>query len=230
MSCRTLRSSAHSPARLHWKQCGERLKPLFIALLLLLLILLAACEAGGAPGADAARHLGLHGVLLEEPLARPDFILTDTQGEPFDFRSETEGKLTFVFVGYTHCPDVCPVHMANLGAVLRRMPELESQVQVVFITADPERDTPERLREWLDAFSPRFVGLRGPAEEIREIESALDLPYSMVPEGAGEHYPVGHAGQVIAFSPDGPARIVYPFGTRQVDYAADLPRLVREGW
>src|SRR5690606_37022371 len=128
-------------------------------------------------------------------------IMTDTRGEPFDFRRETEGKLTLLFVGYTHCPDVCPVHMASIAAVLRRMPEVAGRTRVVFVTADPERDTPERMREWLNHFSPSFVGLRGTREEVHRLEDALQMARSVVPEGAVGEYAVGHAGQVVAFSP-----------------------------
>src|SRR5690606_15817168 len=133
--------------------------------LVALLALLAVAGCGPTPAADAAHQRGYRGVVLEEPLAKPDFTLTDTGGKPYDFRRETDGKLALLFVGYTNCPDICPVHMANIGAVLKQKPDLIDKVTVVFVTADPERDTPERLREWLDMFSPRFVGLRGTREE-----------------------------------------------------------------
>lgn len=191
---------------------------------------LAVAFAGACTSADSAesvRQRGYRGVVLEPPLEKPEFTLTDTDGRPYDFAAETEGKLALVFVGYTHCPDVCPVHMANLAAVLKQMPQVEARSEVVFISADPERDTPERIREWLDTFSPRFVGLRGTPEEVHRVERALNLPRSVVPEDGGNEYAVGHAGQVIAFSPDGVARVVYPFGTRQTDYAHDLKRLIQ---
>ena len=197
----------------------------------LLAAVLAGCGGSGtAETPDADYQRGYRGIVFDPPIPRPDFVLTDTDGEPFDFREETEGQLTLLFIGYTHCPDVCPVHMASLAAVLRQLPEVEARTRVVFITADPARDTPERVEEWLGAFSPRFVGLRGPLEEVHRIEEALNLPRSIVPDSAGGEYTVGHASQVIAFSPDGPAHVVYPFGTRQEDLARDLPRLLTDSW
>lgn len=171
------------------------------------------------------------GRLLPEALPRPDFVLTDTRGEPFDFRARTGGKLTFLFFGYTHCPDACPIHMANLAAVLERRSWDERQaVEVVFVSVDPERDTLPRIRSWLDNFSRRFVGLRGSREEVTALEEALGLPPSVVgtDEETGAPF-VAHSTQVLVFTQDDSAHLAYPFGTRQVDLARDLPRLLG-GW
>jgi protein SCO1 len=171
---------------------------------------------------------GLRG-RVAQPTARPDFTLLDTEGRPFDFRAETEGRLALLSFGYTHCPDVCPVHLANLAEVLRDLPYRErDRVRVVFVTVDPARDTPERIRAWLDAFDPRFAGLWGSAEEVSAILAALDLPPAAIGALAADgEYVVGHAAAVLAFGPEGPLRAFYPFGTRQIDWARDLPELLR---
>lgn len=169
------------------------------------------------------------GQVLDDPVARPDFTLTDTDGRDFDFRAETEGQVTLLFIGYTYCPDVCPVHFANLATVLQNQPyEVKSNVRVVFITADPERDTPERIDQWLGAIHPEFIGLRGSEEALHAIEDALAVPRSShgEPDENG-NYMVAHAAQIFAFGSDGPARVVYPFGTRQADWVSDLPKLVQ---
>src|SRR5690606_38635291 len=155
-------------------------------------------------------------------------VLTDVDGQPYDFRAETEGKLAFVFIGYTNCPDVCPLHMANIASALSPHPELEERVEVVFITADPERDTPERLRSWLGPFNPGFVGLRGTPEEVHAIENSLNLPLSVVPSGEEADYAVGHAALVVAFPPNGPGRVGYLSGALPSDYAEDIPKLLAE--
>lgn len=184
----------------------------------------------GGPDGRAAEDDGWAGRALDDPLARPDFVLTDVGGEPFDFREETEGDVVLLFFGYTHCPDVCPVHMANLAEVLRDLPlEVSRRVKVVFVTTDPVRDTPERLRAWLGAMHPRFIGLTGTRAEIRAVEEGVGLAPSVVEESDDPaDYFVGHAAQVIAFGADGPARRIYPWGTRQRDWLRDLPRLVAE--
>jgi protein SCO1/2 len=212
-----------------------------------LAVTLSACRPGGADEAAG----GWSGRVLPEPLAKPDFTFTDVTGEPFDFRRDTEGSPTLLFFGYTHCPDVCPVHMSNIAAVLRDLPgEQSRRLKVVFVTTDPERDTPERLREWLGAIHPAFIGLRGPLDEVHAAEEALMLPRSVVETAShgggagggaagseGEHgegaaaadtadYFVGHASAVVAFGADGLARVMYGWGTRQQDWRKDLPRLI----
>jgi len=207
---------------------------------------LTACQPGqsdrpatGAPGqaeagAPAAVLLNrLRGVRLGTPQAKPDFALTTVDGKPFDFRRDTEGYLTLLFFGYTHCPDVCPVHVANVAKVMKTLPsEVTSRIRFVFVTTDPERDTPERLKGWLAGFHADFIGLTGTPEQVRQAQLAAglmpsekELPDSTKPAA----YLVGHAAQVIAFTADGLAHIVYPFGIRQQDWANDLP-ILAGGW
>lgn len=184
-----------------------------------------APEAGNRQDASAPVFRGR---VLAEAVPRPDFTLQDTAGEPYDFLEQTRGKATLLFFGYTHCPDVCPIHMGNIAAVLKDLgSERRREVEVVFVSTDPERDTPGRIREWLDRFDPDFVGLRGDRAEVDSIQRSMGLPPSVLePRAADGSYAVGHAAQVVAFSPDGPARVVYPFGTRQADWAHDLPLLI----
>jgi cytochrome oxidase Cu insertion factor (SCO1/SenC/PrrC family)/copper(I)-binding protein len=188
---------------------------------------LAAC--GGterAPSAGAFR-----GAPAPAPLPKPSIVLTDTEGRPYDFREETAGRLTLLFFGYTHCPDVCPVQLANLAAVMRKLPSsVADRLAVVFVTVDPERDTPEVIRAWLDGFDRRFVGLRGSAEAIAAFESALSLAPSRVSvDPATGDTLVAHSSAVLVF-PDDRLRLLYPFGTRQDDWARDLPRLLEAQW
>ena len=173
---------------------------------------------------------GYAGVELDPPAPKPEFVLTDTRGAPFDFRARTAGYLTLLFFGYTHCPDVCPVHMANLAAVLNRLPdEISRRVRVVFVTTDPARDTPERLSTWLGKFDADFVGLTGSPDELDRAQVAAGVTPARPDSAGGTDYGVGHAAQVMAYTPDGLGRVVYPAGTRQVDWAHDIPMLVRVG-
>lgn len=187
----------------------------------LLILQLEACAADVPPRGQ------LRGTVLPEPMPRPEFTLPDLAGEPYEFAARTAGKLTFLFFGYTYCPDVCPVHMASLAAALRGLSyEDRQRVEVVFVTVDPERDTPERLREWLTAFDPGFVGLRGTIEQANAAAAQLNFPPAVRQAGTGEEYTMGHAASVVAFSPEGPAHVLYPFGTRREDWVHDLPILL----
>jgi cytochrome oxidase Cu insertion factor (SCO1/SenC/PrrC family)/copper(I)-binding protein len=171
------------------------------------------------------------GVVLNPPLAKPSFSLIDVNARRYDFEAETRGKVALLFFGYTHCPDVCPLHMANIAAVLRRMPaEDRARVVTVFVTTDPERDTPDRLREWLGNFDPSFVGLTGNKTELSRALQSVGLAEASR-EYAGTdsaNYFVSHGAQVFAFARDGMAYTIYPFGIRQEDWTNDLPLLIRD--
>ena len=201
-------------------------------LLLGLLILVAGCDRGREPAPDPNTD-PYKGLELMQAMGKPEFTLTDLDGRDFDFRKETDGHLTLLFFGYTNCPDVCPLHMANIGAVLRQQPpEVANRVKVVFVTTDPDRDSIPVLKEWLGRFSPQIIGLTGTAAEVsaaqqaaRQLPAYRDTVNRLVNGG----YSVGHAAQVIAFTPDDSLRVVYPFGIRQEDWAYDIPKLVRIG-
>lgn len=205
-----------------------------------LLLVLPVCWAlaGCSPADATARPHNLYGTVLPEPIAKADFTLLDTEGEEFDFRARTDGQLTLLFFGYTYCPDVCPVHLANIASALQKLTfEERARVSVVFVSTDPERDTPERIRAWLDSFDRSFVGLRGPLDDVNAIQAQMKLGASapmegtegMLPDSAG--YLVAHAAQVLAFSPsDDLAHVAYPFGARQTDWVHDIPILLDLRW
>jgi len=199
-------------------------------------LLLAGSASTLACGDPRARALeGLRGVKLTPVRAKPDFTLQDTDGHPFHFAGDTRGVLTLLYFGYTNCPDVCPQHLVNIAGALRQMsPASQARVRVVFVTTDPARDTPERLRGWLNNFDRRFIGLRGGIDEVNAIETGLGLPPSQMeampnmPAGPRPPtYGVGHAAQVLAFTPDDSLRAEYPSGFTLDDWANDLPRLMK---
>src|SRR5690242_8653141 len=119
----------------------------------------------------------LRGVTLTPAQPKQDFTLLDTRGQPFRFAADTHGAATLLYFGYTNCPDVCPVQLTNIATALKRLPtDVQSKVRVVFVTTDPTRDTPERLRSWLDNFDSRFIGLRGGLDTVNAIAASLGLP------------------------------------------------------
>lgn len=166
----------------------------------------------------------LQGEVVEDPQPKPSFLLTDTDGRRYDFASRTEGKVTLLYFGYTRCPDICPVHLAQISEVLELHPRLARDIEVVFVSVDPDRDTPEVIRSYLDNFSTRFVGLSGSAEELRVAQEAAGVPPATF-MGDGEEYTVNHAAWVIAYGPDGLNHAIYPFGTRQRQWENDLQAL-----
>ena len=189
--------------------------------------------ASPEPATDrAAAERGYNGVMLPAPVQKPATILTTTDGTPYDLRERTRGRLTLLFFGYANCPDVCPVHMANIATVLADMSyEQARRIEVVFVTVDPERDTPEKLRAWLDRFDPRFVALTGDSATLAAAQRELGVAPAVKEEvGGAIGYSMAHAAQVYAFTSDGLAHLVYPFGTRQTDWVHDLPRLLDERW
>lgn len=176
--------------------------------------------------AQAAPNPDLAGVRLPKATARPAFTLTATDGTRYDFHARTRGRLTLLFFGYTNCPDVCPATMANLGAVMAKLTsEDRRRIDVVFVTTDPDRDTPTHLAKWLGGFDREIVGLTGTAEQLASAQRASGVAVAVRDSSAGR-YTVSHAAQVLVYSPDDSSHIAYPFGTRQSQWAADLPVLL----
>ena len=203
-------------------------------------LLLAACTPGDGPAGVASgpglvdpriARLGLSGTSLGEGLEKPGFVLTDTGGQRFDFRRETAGFLTLLFFGYTNCPDICPGHLASIAAGLDDLPpELRGRIRVVFVGVDVPRDTPQRIRAWLDRFDPGFIGLTGSPEEIEAAQLASAVPPAFVDAEWEGGYSVGHASWVLVYTPDDLAHLRYRFGVGRKEWAHDLAVLARDGW
>jgi protein SCO1/2 len=171
------------------------------------------------------------GGVVTPPLPKPRFVLADTSGAAFDFRQRTDGYVTLLFFGYTNCPDQCPMHMANLGAALKKLPAgTEDQVRLVFVTTDPARDTPSAVRRWLDLFDRRFIGLTGTERAIEGVQRAAGVPLATKTGAANGGYGVSHANFVIAYTKDNLAHVIYPGGVSKDDWVHDLPLLIKETW
>jgi protein SCO1 len=172
-----------------------------------------------------------HGGVVTPPLPKPKFTLTDTSGAPFDFWSETQKYITLLFFGYTHCPDECPLQMANIASGLQELsPEAREQVKVVFVTTDPARDSAPVLRSWLDQFDTRFIGLTGSEAAVVAAQRAAYIPPASKTGPTGRDYGVNHASFVLAYTRDNFAHVIYPGGVTPTDWAEDLPFLVEETW
>jgi len=140
------------------------------------------------------------------------FALPDADGKLRkleDFR----GKVVLLYFGYTYCPDVCPLDLANIGAALRLLGAQAAEVQPVFITLDPARDTPAVLRGYAPAFHPRFVALRGTEEATKRIATSYKVFYEKVPDGRGS-YAIDHAAFTFLLDRNGKYVGFFPPGTK----------------
>src|SRR5262249_48653183 len=160
---------------------------------------------------------------------KPSFTLTDTTGRPYSFSQSTKGKLTYLFFGYTHCPDACPATMSYIKYALSRQPaSVRNQVAVVFVTVDPQRDSRPVLRRWLDHYDKSFVGLTGSIRQIGDIEHMAGVPTAILRKKKGvASYEVEHSSVLFVYSPDDRSHVVYATGFKPQDYAHDLPLLLK---
>lgn len=190
--------------------------------------------AQGTYEESAPNHLDspYRGGLVSPPLPKPIFTLTDTSETPFDLRARTQGYVTLLFFGYTYCPDMCPLQMSTIAKALRAIPaSVADQFKVVFVTTDPDRDSPQVLRSWLNHFDKRFIGLTGSEAAVVAAQIAANLPpakkSAVRPDGS---YEVGHSAFVLAYTKDNLAHVIYPLGVKQEDWVHDLPYLAKETW
>ena len=152
-----------------------------------------------------------------------DFLLTDHRGKPTRL-SDFRGKVVALFFGFTQCPDVCPTTLAEFSQVYRDLGSDADQVQVLFVTIDPERDTQQLLGEYIPAFNNRFIGLRGSPEETRRVADAYKVTYQKIKAKEGDFYTLDHTAYVFLFDRTGLLRLKIPHGQP----AASLVKLIRE--
>lgn len=147
--------------------------------------------------------------VYDEPRMLAEFTLTSEQGEPVT-RDDLKGRWTFVFVGYTHCPDICPATMAALSQTDRKLPSTLPQPDYLLVSADPERDTPEQLKDYLGFFGEDFHGLTGDVDVLRELAKSVGAVFVHRDDGVGNNL-VDHSGHLTLLNPDGQvAAIIQP--------------------
>jgi protein SCO1/2 len=139
------------------------------------------------------------------------FSLTDHTGKPRTL-ADYKGKVVLVFFGYTQCPDVCPTTMAEMASVMQKLGPQADQVQVLFITLDPERDTQQLLASYVPAFDKRFVGLYGTPEQTAKVAKDFKVFYSKVPGSAPGSYTIDHTAGTYAYDREGRLRLFIRHG------------------
>ncbi|MFF4758750.1 SCO family protein [Streptomyces sp. NPDC001292] len=203
------------------------------ALLAAATMTLSACgsgDGGGKPVAVVSEDTSQKAAtVLDKPFEKPDLVLTDTQGKKYDLRKETAGHPTLVYFGYTHCPDACPLTMNNIAVAKKALPKAEQDdLRVVFVTTDPDRDTPAELGKWLKMIDPQFIGLTGDFATIQAGARTLGISIEPTTKDKNGKLVSMHGTQVIAFSPKTDAGyVLYGEDATVDDYTKDLPRIVK---
>ena len=190
------------------------------------LAVLAGCDRGGAPGAPPA--LQFKGVDITGAEYGRKLDLPDQDGKPRTL-ADFKGKVTVVFFGYTQCPDVCPTTMVELAQVKKALGKDGERIQGVFVTVDPERDTPELLKAYMGSFDPSFVALRGTPEQTREVAKEFKVFYGKVPGKTEGAYTMDHTAGSYVFDAQGRLRLFVRYGTGADALTADLKTLLAAG-
>lgn len=140
-------------------------------------------------------------IVFEKPRQFSDIALTDHNGKEFT-RAQLQGKWSLIFFGFTHCPDICPMTLLDLNRLLPDLPEdIRKNTQVILVSLDPARDTPEVLKEYVAAFNPDFVGVTGEFLTIRRFANEVNVAFAKVTQG--DDYTVDHSGNLVLINPRG---------------------------
>jgi protein SCO1/2 len=160
----------------------------------------------------------------------PDFALTDENGQPFQL-SDLRGKWILLAYGYTHCPDVCPLTLSHLRDVKKSVDPNGDDVQVVFVTIDPERDTPDIMHKYVGHFDKlfpqKFKGLSGTPAEIAAAAQPYHVKYEKKETGSADGYSMAHTAEVYLIDPQFDWQMTFPFGVTAEEIAADLQTLMK---
>jgi protein SCO1/2 len=172
------------------------------------------------------RPYSFHGLQYDPPQRAVDFALTNQDGERVRL-SGYRGKLVLLFFGYTHCPDVCPTTFAIWKRAQNLLQSDAEQVRFVFISVDPERDTPERIKAHLSLFSPSFIGLTGSLDEIEGVARSFGAYFKKEDIGSAAGYSVAHTALTLVIDPSGNLVLAFPYGTPAEEIAADVRHLLK---
>lgn len=175
-------------------------------------------------------------------MGKPQFNNTDITGADYgkslrlpDFTGKVrtladfKGSAVIVFFGFTQCPDVCPTTLAEMKSVKQLLGEDAKRFQVLFVTVDPERDTPELLSKYVTAFDPTFLGLRGDPKATAEVAKEFKVFYQKVPGATPDTYSVDHTAGSYIFDPQGRLRLFVRHGQSADKIAADIKVLLKQG-
>ena len=180
----------------------------------------------GAWFVSEARY-AYNGVLIDPPARAADFELTDQSSQTYRL-SEQKGKVVLIFFGYTNCPDVCPITLNEFKDIKVLLGEKASQVEFVMVTVDPERDTAERLRSYLEPIDSEFTGLTGNLTDLESVWKSFGVFRESQEVEGSLGYLVDHTARIYVIDTNGDWRLNYPFGMDASQIVQDLLHLLRE--
>jgi protein SCO1 len=191
--------------------------PVFRLFFLVLVVALASCDSA----APRFQNVDITGASYAS-----DFKLPDHTGTPRSL-ADYRGRVVVMFFGYTQCPDVCPTTMSDMAEVKRKLGPDGDKVQVIFVTLDPDRDTPQVLSQYVPGFDPSFVGLVGSREETAAIAKEFKVFYQKVPGKTATSYTLDHTAGSYVFDRDGRIRLFIRHAGGLEPIVADLKQLMR---
>lgn len=167
-----------------------------------------------------------HGTVIQSPEPSYDFTLTSVDGDVSlsDFR----GKIVLIYFGYTFCPDICPGTLGNVAQALRNMGTKADDVQLIMVSLDPERDTPEKLAEYMGHFHPSFIGVTGSKEKLDEVAALYGIFYQKAEGSDATGYLIDHTATLMVLDREGYLKLVFPFGVTAEEIADDLKYMIRQ--
>ena len=174
-----------------------------------------------------ARPYKLHGSEITTEVQAPAVNLTRADGSPFRM-SALKGKIVLLFFGFTSCPDVCPTTLADFKRVKADLGEKADQLAFIFITVDPQRDTPEGAQAYAAGFDPQFIGLSGSETELEPVWQGYGVYRKITESGSAASYEVDHSSRVYLVDRTNRLRVTYPYGTPVEDLTADIRFLLKE--
>jgi protein SCO1/2 len=168
----------------------------------------------------------MHGSVYDPPEPITDFSLARADGGTLDF-AETRGTVVLVYFGYTNCPDICPSSLYDLRRTIDELGDRADEVTVLFVTIDPDNDTPEKMADYLRYFNPTFIGLTGSHDELQQVYDAFQIQI-LEPSETISGYGLGHSGAIYLLDRKGNLRLRLHYGTPPKDIARDIRFYLRE--
>ena len=167
-----------------------------------------------------------HGAVYQPPIAASEVVLKQADGQEFRLSGQN-GRLVLLFFGFTHCTEICPLTMANLTQMFSQLGENSKKVQVVFISVDPERDTPEITQQYASGYNSTFLGLSGSLADLQKVWSDYGIYRELGKPDANGNYEVTHSDRVLLIDQNGSLRLSYASDVSWQDMLSDIQILLK---